>query len=803
MRVCVRWRGRVSPVLLVLLVAGTSVVAVAGPPVALRPPAPMPPRTRLLAGDAAAGPGGPGGTAGTLPAHGVLVRGGDAAALRAAGAEGLLRVGDTWAVRAPVTALGALARVPGVTRVDAGHRLRPLLDESAPAVGAPAARARFDLAGRGILVGIIDTGIDTTHADFRRADGTTRIRYLLDLSGAPTGRHPDLEEAYGAAVYDRDDIDAWLTAGETPPTNDTYGHGTHVAGIAAGSGAGTRPGSLPGRYVGIAPEADLVVVKASRDASNMFSDADVVLGVRFVFDTATQLGAPAIANLSLGGQGGPHDGSTALEQALQSLLADDPVGRAIVVAAGNDGALDMHASGSSRAGGAVTIGLDVLDYTPLEDVDEYVYLELWYPANSDVSVALVSPDGRRFGPVAAGRRLDEDSPAGRVTIDVDQRVGDGVHAGTGLRIRESDQGAPAAGHWRLEVHGTTSRWDLWVAEDTLGQNGAALLTSHLDPDFHLAIPAMAEPVIAAGSFVSRNRWVNVDAEVVQRASVPGRVSWFSATGPTADGRLKPDLAAPGDFIVSSLSVDAYPTTDSSAFFVTGDPHYLWGDDGVHGALRGTSQAAPHVAGALALLLEAEPRLSATELRETLRLTAATDDFTVPGHAFGPRYGFGKLDVSTALRRVRGDAAGPVSAIHSTVGVSHDLLPPESDRTVTVVVVPKDDLGLPLGPGREVAIEAPGARFSGAVVDAGTGRYERTLGSGARGAVATIVATADGVRLASTPRVWYVDSREEIGALLEAVAPGCAVPGARPTGGAPLLVVLAALAAGARAARRRG
>jgi subtilisin family serine protease len=772
-----------------------ALAACAAAPAPARPLASMPPRTRLLAGDAA-------GAAAAAREHGVLVRGGEAAALRATGAQVQARVGDQWVVRAPATALAALARVPGVVRVDAGHRLRPLLDESAPAVGAPAARARFDVAGRGVVVGVVDTGIDTTHADFRLADGRTRIRYLLDFSGAPTGRHPDLEGAYGAAIYDGADIDAWLAAGDPPPTIDTYGHGTHVAGIAAGSGAGTRPGSLPGRYVGLAPEADLVVVKASRDASNSFIDADVVLGVRFIFDVAARHGAPAVVNLSLGGQGGPHDGSTALEQALADLLAGDPAGRSIVVAAGNDGFLDMHASGALRWGGSAAVGLELLDYTPLENVDEYVYLELWYPAWSRISVTLVSPGGRRFGPVNPGFRMDEDSAEGRVTIDADARGGDGTHAGTGVRIREGDQGAPASGHWRLEVHGTATRWDLWLDEDTLGGQGAATLVSHLDPDLHLAIPAMAEPLIAVGSFVSRSRWVTVDGEVVQRATVPGRASWFSATGPTADGRLKPDLVAPGDFILAPLSVDAYPTTDASAFFVVGDPHYLWGDDGVHGALRGTSQAAPHVAGALALLLEAEPRLSASELRETVRLTATTDEFTEPGHAFGPRYGFGKLDVPTALRRARGEAPGAVSAVHSTVGVSRDLLPPDSDATVTVVVVPKDDLGLPLGPGRDVAIDAAAGWFAGQVVDSGTGRYERTLASGPRGTVATITATVDGVRLAASPRVWYVDGRAEIDARVEAGAPGCAAPGARAPGGAVLLAVLAGLAAVAVASRRR-
>ncbi|HEY3357373.1 MAG TPA: S8 family serine peptidase [Polyangia bacterium] len=755
-------------------------------------PARMPPRTRLLAADP-----------GRAPAEvSVLVRGGDAAGLRAAGARPLLATGGVWAARVTPDRLGALARAPGVALVDAGHRLRPLLDVSGPVTGAPAARASYGLSGRGVVVGVVDTGIDTRHEDFRHPDGSTRILMLLDMSVPPAGLHPELEATYGGAVYAREDIDAWLLAADGAAGSlDTYGHGTHVAGIAAGNGRATGQDLAAGRYVGVAPEADLVVVKATRDSSNSFADGDIAVGVQFVFDCAARLGRPAVVNLSLGGQGGPHDGSTTLEQSLSALVAGDPAGRAIVVAAGNDGGSEMHAAGTLRYGRAARVALEIPAYTPQAGKDEYAYLELWYPAGSDVSVAVVSPAGRRVGPVGPGARIDQKGPDGQVTIDLAPRAGDGVHGDAAISIRKQADHAPPAGRWQIELGGTALRWDLWLADDTLGDGGSAALASHLDPDDHLAIPATAEPLIAVASFVSRNRWTNVDGDPIERTSVPGRASWFSAAGPTADGRLKPDLGAPGDFIVSALSADAPPTASDSAFHVPGEPHYLWGDDGVHAALRGTSQATPHVTGAAALLLEAAPDLSPSRLRELLRLTARQDELTGPGRAFGPRFGFGKLDVGTALRLLDGDAPGAVDPVESAVGVSHDLLPPASAGTVTVVVVPKDGRGLPLGPGRAVAITATSGAFAAPVVDVGTGRYERALGPGPRGAAATISATVDGVALAAQPKVFFVDAREEIGAPLAAAGGGCAAAAAAAPAVAPALAA-ALLALALLAPRRR-
>jgi len=728
----------------------------------------MPPRTRILLHEAKGCPSQPANAPATF-----LVEGASRETLQRAGATPLVRIGPFFVVQGSSSSATRLSERDDVVRLDLGHALRPLLDMSAPLVHAPEVHEVFAVTGSGVIVGIVDTGIDLTHADFRFPDGRTRIRYLLDLSAPPAGYVPDLEQMYGGAVYPAEVIDGWLTSATEPPTKDTYGHGTHVAGIAGGNGRGARPGATPGRYVGIAPEAELVIVKATRDAPNLFSDADVVLGVHFVFQVASRLGRPAVVNLSLGGQAGPHDGSTSLERALASMLDGDPEGRAIVVASGNEGGLDIHASGSLPYGSCDTVLIDLTDQARPEE-KEHLYFEVWYRSGFSLVFTLESPSGHRYGPVGPGRQLDKEGDAGRVTIAVDGVEGHGVWAGTGIMLRPAGNRFPERGTWRLTLCGTASRWDLWIAEDTLGGRGAAVLSSHVDPDMRLAIPAMAEPLIAVGAFVSRDRWINVDGETIQRVSPPGRISWFSAPGPTLDGRLKPDVVAPGEFVISALSADAYPTRPDSAFYVPGEPRYLWADDGVHGALRGTSQAAPHVAGVVALLLEAEPRLRPSELREAIRLSATTDDFTGRGHAYAPRFGFGKLHALTALRLVQGEKPGPVSPVFSTLGVTYDILPPQGGASVTVIVVPKDETGLPLGPGHDVVIHTDAGALEGTVTDVGTGRYEQRLLPGHRGERATLRATVDGVPLAAEAHVWFVDQRDEIGAELSSTGGGCAV-----------------------------
>ena len=211
--------------------------------------------------------------------------------------------------------------------------LHPVLDASARLNRVDAYRAALATqmsplagTGKGVVVGIVDTGIDATHVDLRDATGGTRIAWMLDFSRLPLGRHADLEEGFGCtspaqspcAVLDKGDIDGALGGdpGVTLP-GDPVGHGTHVTSIAAGNGGAAA------RYAGGAPQATLIIATVAHgDAAGTVADVDIVTATRFIFDRAEAMGMPAVVNLSLGGDFGPHDGTTPMELSLVAIPAD-------------------------------------------------------------------------------------------------------------------------------------------------------------------------------------------------------------------------------------------------------------------------------------------------------------------------------------------------------------------------------------------------------------------------------------------------------------------------------------------------
>ena len=687
--------------------------------------------------------------------------------------------------------LARLVALPSVRAVEPLRRLTPSLDRSVPLTFAPVARAEFGLDGTGAIVGVVDTGCDFRHADLRATDGTTRLAALLDMSHPRDGRHPELPNYNGGKVWLRGEIDAQLVADAAQMTpavvvdqRDIDGHGTHVTGIAAGNGRGTGRQLPAGRYVGMAPGAAIIAVDAARDGHS-FAEDDVVAGTRFVFERAAALGLPAVVNLSLSGEGGPHDGTSNFEQALEALLPASAVGRALVVAAGNGGSRDTHAGGNGLAG---TIEL-ALPFPDSASVGEAIDLDLWF-SGPPPSLTLVAPDGHSFGPVAAGAKLDSASMNTEGAIAIENATGgvDPINGRweAGVSLRGSDGKAPAGGTWKLVLDGRAERWDAWM----IGVPEGAIeprFADHLDADGRAQLPAFTPSVIAVGSFASKNAWTTRDGLAVTRSLTLGRSSTFTGTGPTSDGRFLPDLAAPGDFITSTLSSDAPPEichpdcapNPASTFFVSGAPAYLWADDGVHGILRGTSQAAPHVAGAAALLFQLDPTLTPVRMRELLRASAAL----APGEpGFSTREGFGRLDVAAAARLLARRPTGPADPLRSTVGTSLDAVAPGSSMSVRVSVVPRDAGGAPIGPGHAVTVEgwddrsSVRATFSGPVRDGGEGRYERALtASGPTGAALAIHVTVDGVVLAAHPIVWLAARREDIGRPYSAVG-GCGVGG---------------------------
>jgi subtilase family protein len=262
---------------------------------------------------------------------------GDERQLAEAGFDVHSRIGSVYTGTLTSSRLGELAALPGIVFIEPSRPMRPFeggVSEPPSSVAFPsprtAALAVSPTSGAGALIAFIDSGVDVRHQDFRRPDGKTRIKFLLDLSdpGDLDGDGKlDGPDDFGGTLYTEDEINRILGSPGPPPTRDSTGHGTLGLSIAAGDDP-----ELPG----MAPGASLIVVKATRrDGTLEFEAVDLLNALAFVDKRAAELHLPYVVNLSLGTSYGPHDGKTAEELAIDTLVGLGIPGKAVVLAAGN------------------------------------------------------------------------------------------------------------------------------------------------------------------------------------------------------------------------------------------------------------------------------------------------------------------------------------------------------------------------------------------------------------------------------------------------------------------------------------
>lgn len=683
------WRGEavaqagpyVDPALRALIEADASIRARVAPQAGRGVPAPEP----LLAGTVALDRDGPGG--GTRV--GVLARvSGPAAvaALRSAGAELGSVIGDIVTARVPVDALPGLMQQAEILMLEAARTAEVVHDSSMRAIRVDGLRQREGgvwrgTAGQGVIVGIYDTGADYAHRDFQDEHGSTRILGLWDQT--VSGPHPPPAGFSYGQLCPPEALEA-----ETCESRDLNRHGTHVAGTAAGTGAAGEAGSAF-RYAGVAPAADLLIVKGG-DTS--FSFDRILDGVRWMFDEAERLGRPIVVNLSLGGRAGPRDGSTLFEQALDALVGP---GRIVVAAAGNDGANGnttpplprnlRHGMALPVAGVAQTFEFLLPPYADNTGVcNDFIELELWHAPEDRLTIAVARPDGSKLT-AGHGRIEAAAGSGGRIRVDNATAGPDPNNGDRRVLIGLSDcaldgepSGTPAAGVWTITVTPESAAsgrpYHLWITGSSMttvrGQAG-------FDNAYTVTTPGTAKRALTVGAYVTRLCWPTALGTVCYvEQEQRGDIARFSGTGPTRDGRLKPEIAAPGLGIVSALSRHG---TRQSNRIVPG---------GTHAVLEGTSMAAPHVTGVVALLLQHRPELTPEEVKALVTGTAARDAFTRTSYTGEPaglpnnQWGHGKLDAVAALEAI--GALGKLTAVRITPAT--DTLPVGATQALTVTAV---------------------------------------------------------------------------------------------------------------------
>jgi hypothetical protein len=678
----------------------------------------------------------------------------------------------------PVTALPALAARADIGKVEGGRRVRMYNTESnkSPSVGTPLVGMNNPRTsdGAGVIVGVIDSGLDWTHGDFiHDTTGDSRILHYWDQSDTddsnpPSGftyGHEYSRANFNDAIKNYDNTWTLDTVTNTSSADavddpnypikaaarDTNGHGTHVTGSAAGDG------SASGEQ-GAAPGADIIFVKFDFDGSRN-SDAAILDGVNYIFQKAAAAGKPCVINMSLGSDFGPHDGSTLEERGIDDLTGP---GNVVVVAAGNPGANNwseplswgfaMHGSGE--------MDVDVIKFRFPDNYDtthaggSYVFFDIWYAGGTECQVQIKSPSGALYPPNFSGpnRRTWKTGSAGSgfntaeggllVFNGGDQLGWDTNNGDNELYVEIGDYWdvAPASGEWEIRIikhKGSNGRFDSWHGTSSNVVRGwrAEPLPRSPTPTFGnqangfrqsdnvstIGSPASASKVIAVAAYQARQEWPFYDPQADAPSSSLmaygldpityydpyglGELANFSGRGPRRDGVLKPEIAAPGVGTTSSFSHFTrhleWPNRKTS--WANGGPYHFStqrvSPNLEATTIQGTSMACPNAAGAIALLLEADPTLDDVGLRalfataarhdvltdtfQNTPLTAQTDtDANADTNKPNNDWGYGKLDIGLALQAI-GTPPPPPPA--NTAPSACAILQPSAGATVSATV----------------------------------------------------------------------------------------------------------------------
>lgn len=541
-----------------------------------------------------------------------------------------------WATaRINYSQLQQIQNVNGIRLIELGTKNEPLCaianSDSSTAggwkLGNGASLVQNIYDGSDVLFGMIDTGIDWTHLDFRNDvnPSQSRILFIWDMATAPgNGRFSPAGFSYGVEfnqTHINNELDGSPEGYVVSMTNSF--HGTTVAGIAIGDGSAFANNGLA---KGVAPKAGILVVRV-----NQSTTAEIIDGINWLIQKANQLGKPIVVNISLGGHFGAHDGSRVDEQYLSSQAG---AGKIFVVAAGNSGNSNIHSEGTVVTSQSTTFSVAATTTALL--------IDLWYKGGDAYTFHLTNPTGTTisFNTMSdnVGYYPNDDYAEvynGTETISPITN-GDGRIV---LYISDLNNGTVTAGTWTMNLQRVSfsgnGKWDAWIA-GTAG--GSVTFTSNNNFLKTLTMPGTATNAITVANYSGGGIYVDINGVQRGTSNLDGRRVATSSRGPTRTGIQKPEISAVGN-VARTTRASAY--NPGSSQLLPGGFHYVSGS--------GTSYAAPHVAGAIALLLQKWNSLTPTDVKNKLISSATTD--TQTGSVWNDSWGFGKLYVPFALQAI--------------------------------------------------------------------------------------------------------------------------------------------------------
>ena len=544
----------------------------------------------------------------------------------------------------PEPYIDSLAQVEEIEYIEKPKRLFfEVLQGKIASCIVPGSQLETSLRGRGVIVAVIDSGIAWRNADFRNPDGTSRILYLWDQTLQSGIDNAPPEGFYSGVEFSKRQLDMALsqpdesTGNLLVPSIDTSGHGTAVAGIAAGNGAASG-----GVYAGVAPESELIVVKLGTPGPDSFPrTTELMRALTYVVKKSLELQRPVAINLSFGNTYGAHNGTSLLERFIDNV---SEIGRSVIcVGSGNEGASGGHVGGSLLTDavsvpGAAAGRLARTDNTLTNRVNAPAALielvvgnyefglnvQLWKDYADTYEIRLISPGGESIV-------IDTDT-AGKQTYVLEQTKillynGEPAPYLTSQEIYfdllpGENAGYINSGVWTFELKGIkliTGNYAFYLPSETVRSRQTRFLRP--TPDVTLTIPSTAAKVITVGAY---------QASLDAYADFSGRGYLYQdrVGSRTESAFVKPDLTAPG---VNIMAPDR---------------------NGGYEFYSGTSFATPFVTGAAALLMQwgitdgNDPYLYGEKIKAYLRKGAAP----IRGERYYPneRTGYGALCVADSI-----------------------------------------------------------------------------------------------------------------------------------------------------------
>lgn len=560
--------------------------------------------------------------------------------LEEAGCQIQTRTSRIATVQIPMSQLEVLSQSPDIAYIQGALPYRKTMDVVQTALNVAPVLAGTDLphayTGKGVVVGIVDGGFDFASPNFY--DAALKNSRVLSVwnQNAKTGTRP-AGYNYGAEYTTL----SQMTTARTDDTGET--HGNHVAGIAAGTGH-TTP------FKGMAPESDLILVGLDWN-----KDTGVLDGVQYVVDRAKALDKACSINLSLGQHVGPHDGTSLFDQMIDEITGEGVI---VVGAAGNEGEDELYVEKTynpvAKADTLLQTFLVPYSYDPAGIVD------IWGDVNTpfSVSIQIYNLSSKKF--------VDSTAYFSATSQDYYIKTLKSSTGSNAYSVSMTPQYYAENGKYNIFVDitgnglsstkdiitfkvvnksGTVRMWAEYYSTFSNKGQGAKYTngqTSHTVGE----IGGTAKNIISVGAYCTKLSWKNLSGQTLGQDGTMNDIAPFSSMGPTADGRIKPDITAPGHGVVSSYS--SYPTytTDDKAMFVQkvtfNGRTYNWG------MMSGTSMASPVITGAMALWLQADPTLTPAEIKEVFQSTSMhKNNMSYPNNIWGA----GVIDVKKGITEV--------------------------------------------------------------------------------------------------------------------------------------------------------